>query len=461
VLEDDHVLTEPMGTERTFVIFGADGDLSKRLLLPGLAQLLRYDPERRVRLIGVGMTEFTAAEWVERVNEATDGLTSLAKQSRYIRMDATDEGDLSSLIEEVGSAAAYYFAVPPAVAFKACTVLQRLGLPAGSTLALEKPFGTDQRSAREFNALLDSFGEGVDAFRVDHFLGKATVLSIIALRFANRMLGAVWNSEQIESVDIVFDETLALEGRAGYYDHAGALRDMIQSHLLHIAALIAMEPPRTVASADLHSAMADVLEATRVWASEPVASSRRARYTAGVVGEEHVPDYSSEKGVDPANHTETLAEMKLQINTDRWRSVPFTLRSGKALGQLRTEIIVKLRASGALPEGFEGDVGPRYLRLGIETPSIDFDIMVNGADNPLTLEVAHLRATMGEGALGAYGEVLAGLLDGDPLLSVGARGAEACWRIVAPVLEAWAADRVPLDEYPAGSGGPASWSEPL
>ena len=448
-----------MEKQRTLVIFGADGDLSKRLLLPGLAQLLHYDGDRGVKLIGVGMSDFSAEEWSGRLHDAVgDGLKRFEQNSRYERMDATDADALGNLLRDIDGPATYYFAVPPAVAFAACEALATLDMAPASVLALEKPFGTDLDEAKRFNALLATFPKGVEAFRVDHFLGKTIVLSLIGLRLANRMMESVWNAGEIEKVEIVFDETLALEGRAGYYDKAGALRDMIQSHLLQVLALIGMEPPETLDYHDLHGRMAEVLEATRVWGSNAAESGRRARYTAGDLDSRHLPDYAAEKGVDPDRQTETLAEVTLQINTERWHGVPFVLRSGKALGQAHKQIIVHFRESERLPRGFSGKTGPRTLRMGIDTTTIALDLLVNDSDNALTLTVAELETTVGEGKLGAYGEVLAGLLDADPLLSVSGRAAEACWRIVTPVLEAWADGEVPLDTYPAGSAGPSEWT---
>ena len=451
-----------MATRRTFVILGADGDLAARLLLPGLGQLLMHDRRSKLTLVGVGRSALSDDEWRRRLRAALRAdeddplVASLEASARYRQADATSREDLQALFDELPGPVAIYFALPPSVAHAACETLAGMDVPPGTVLALEKPFGTDLESARSFNALLARLPDGVRVVRVDHFLGKTTVLALTGLRFANHMFESVWHRDHIERVEVVFDESLALEGRAGYYDRAGALRDMIQSHLLQVLALIAMEAPESVESEDMHRAMAEVLERTRVWGSDAAEASRRARYTAGSVGSRVFPDYAAEDGVEPSRETETLTEVTLQVNAERWHGVPFVLRSGKALGRDREEISITLREPSALPRGFSGEVR-RGLRIGMKPERIVLDVAVNRADDLLALRTVELASRSTEGRLGAYAEVLGGILDGDELLSVSGPMAEACWRIVTPILEAWEDDRVPLEEYPAGSRGPSSW----
>ncbi|WP_353810537.1 glucose-6-phosphate dehydrogenase [Agromyces sp. SYSU T00194] len=451
-----------MVTRRTFVILGADGDLAARLLLPGLGELLMFDRRKHLRVVGVGRSALGDDEWRARLRRSMRAdeddplVAELMASARYRQADATSRDDLQALFDDLPGPVAVYFALPPAVAHAACETLADMSVPDGTVLALEKPFGTDLESAREFNGLLARLPDGVQVVRVDHFLGKTTVLSVTGLRFANHMFESVWHRDHVERVEVVFDESLGLEGRAGYYDHAGALLDMVQSHLLQVLALIAMEPPPSVEPDAMHRAMADVLEQTRVWGSDATTATRRARYTAGSIGSRVMPDYAAEDGVDPANETETLTEVTLQVNSERWHGVPFVLRSGKAIGHEREEIVVTFREPTALPVGFAGDVR-RRLRIGMKPERITLDVAVNRADDLLGLRTVELSATTTEGRLGAYGEVLGGILDGDELLSVSGDMAEACWRIVTPIRAAWAEDRVPLEEYPAGSGGPSSW----
>ena len=231
-------------------------------------------------------------------------------------------------------------------------------------------------------------------FRVDHFLARSTVLNLLGVRFANRIFEPIWNNEHVESVDIVFDEPLTLEGRAGYYDKAGALVDMIQSHLLQVMALVAMNPIGEVSALDLREAKAAVLRATRVWGGDAASSSRRADYTAGTIDGREVPDYVKEPGVDPARHTETLAEVTLEIDSWRWAGVPFRLRSGKSVGVARKEVVVTFKPVPHLPTGLTGACEPDRLRLVMGPDAIALDVNVNGEDDPMTIDRVSLLAQL-------------------------------------------------------------------
>ena len=352
---------------------------------------------------------------------------------------------------------ALYFAVAPAIATKGCEALERIDLPEGIMLGLEKPFGSDEASAAALNELLARLVPEDQIYRIDHFMGRSTVLNVLGLRFANRVFEPVWSNEHIESVSIRYDETLGLEGRAGYYDHAGAMVDMIQSHLLQVLAVVAMDPPSTLNAVDFRDAKAAALRATRVLDEDAVAHSRRARYTAGAIGERKLPDYAAEHGVDPARDTETLAEVTFEVQTSRWAGVPFTLRSGKALTEKFSEIVLRFKAVSHLPHGFEGSTEPSVLRLSLGPDRMALELNLNGPGDPFHLDRGTLEAEFGEGEQRAYSEVLEGILDGDPTLSVRGDTAEQCWRIVQPVLDAWQRDDVPLEEYAAGSTGPSEW----
>ena len=453
-----------MTTDRidTLIILGAGGDLTSRLLLPGLASLLASDRGSEVQLVGVDRGELTDAAWHSRVSDAFASQQSdlgrrVAEKSVYLRGDATDADDLARVLATATGRTALYFALPPAVTILVVKALATIDLPKGIVFALEKPFGTDLATARALNRKLEKLVPEEQVFRVDHFLGKSTVLNLLGLRFANRIFEPLFSTQNVEKVEIVFDEQLALEGRAGYYDKAGALADMIQSHLLLVLALTAMEPPASIDADDLRGGMAQVLRATHVWDTKG-ASSRRAHYTAGTIDGRDLPAYTAEEGVDPSRHTETLAEVTLAIDNWRWAGVPFLLRSGKAIGEAKQEIIVTLRAVPHLPSGLHGPDGPAQLRISMKPATLALDLMVNGEDDPFELERVVLDTDLRSGELNAYGEVLAGLLDGDPTLSVRGDVAEECWRIIAPVVAAWKRGDVPLQGYAAGSGGPASWS---
>jgi len=451
-------------TERieTLIILGAGGDLTSRLLLPGLASLLASTRGESVHLIGVDRGEMTDAAWTSRVTDAFEAQksalgTSVAEASVYLQGDATNADDLQRAFAAATGRVALYFALPPAVTILVVKALAKLDLPKGIVFALEKPFGTDLATAKALNRRVEKLVPEEQVFRVDHFLGKSTVLNLLGLRFANRIIEPLFSASNVEKVEIVFDEQLALEGRAGYYDKAGALIDMIQSHLLLVLALTAMEPPASVDADDLRGGMAQLLRATRAWEKDGT-SSHRGRYTAGTIAGRELPAYTDEQGVDPELGTETLAEVVLAVDNWRWAGVPFVLRSGKAIGAARQEIVVTLRDVPHLPVGLHGPKGPVQLRISMKPATLELDLMVNGEDDPFELERVVLAADLGAGELSAYGEVLAGLLDGDPTLSVRGDVAEECWRILAPIVAAWKRGDVPLDGYAAGSTGPTSWS---
>ena len=460
---------------RTLLILGASGDLAGRLLLPGLGRLLAAGRAEDLELVGSGAEEWDDQRWRDRLSGAfavapsievppweriapapeepgRDTLRRLERESVYIPADVTKAADLQQLLDRCDGPIAIYFALPPAVTVKACVALAECGVPPGTRLVMEKPYGSSLSSARELNELVTRIVPEDHVHRIDHFLGKSTVLNLLGLRFANRIFEPLWNASNIDSIEIVYDENLGLEDRARYYDAAGALRDMIQSHLLQVLALAAMDPPATMGERDVRGRIAEVLRATR--AGDPQQHSRRARYTAGRIGDRDLPAYATESGVDPERETETLAEMTCFVDSWRWSGVPFHLRSGKGVGTPRKEMIVTFKPVPHLPTGFLGTSTPARLRVGLGPDCLDLEIDVNGSGDPWTLDRVVLSTAFGTGELPAYGEVLAGVLEGDPLLSVRGDAVEELWRIVAPVLAAWEAGEVPLEEYPAGTAGP-------
>ena len=452
-------------TDVTLVIFGASGDLTHRLLLPGLGTLLNASGRYRVTLIGAAVDELPADRWVEIVGAALASagtrppkIDEIVERTRYERLDVTDPAAIGPFVAALPAHSVLYFALPPAVTLRACEALVGVPLPEGLKLALEKPFGTGRDSARAANELLAKLVPERQIFRVDHYLGKATVLNILGLRFTNRMLQPVWNAEHIDSVQIVVDESLALEGRAGYYDRNGALKDMIQSHLLQVMAMTAMEEVSSLDELEVRDLVVHTLRATHLWTDDPVTSSRRGRYVAGHVGERAVPSYVDEDGVEEARKTETLAEIDLRIDNSRWAGVKFTLRSGKALGDERNGITVVFKPVAHVPAGFTGTAPSNVLLIGMKPQTIALQLSTNGAGDKFELEETVLASDLGDSELRPYGEILEFLFAGNPILSVRGDVAEECWRIVAPVLDAWAEDRVPLEDYRAGSAGPAAFA---
>jgi glucose-6-phosphate 1-dehydrogenase len=269
-----------------------------------------------------------------------------------------------------------------------------------------------------------------------------TVQNLLALRWHDPILAAVWDAEHVEQVQVRWEEDLALEGRAGYYDQAGALKDVMQNHMLQVLCVLAMEPPAGPGERELRNAKVATLRATRAPDPDAAASrTRRARYSAGQLGDRTVPAYVDEEGVDRNRATETFAEVVLEIDNPRWRGTRFVLRAGKALRVRRKEVVVRFRAT-------KPDHSPGYLRVGIDGPR-NVMLQLSGLA-PMTLAGPPPASTVPP-----YGHVLLNLLDGGSTLSVRGDEAEQAWRVVEPVLDAWRELRVPLEEYPAGSNGPS------
>ena len=457
------------------LILGASGDLTKRLLLPGIGSLIvGGDPSDLhlldgLKVIGSGRSD-RSDEWhdtvtaaFEQVGAKGDVADAIVTSTKYLRADPTSADDWKPLLAEVEGDLVVYFALPPSIVVKVAGILQDLELPEHTVLALEKPFGDDADSAIALNAELVKVVPEGRIHRVDHFLGQRAALAMLATRFNNRLLESSWNADQIEKVEIVYDEKLGLEGRAGYYDTAGALRDMLQSHLLQVLAVTTCEAPAGLDPEHLRDSLASVLAVTRPWTGAPVfpntdGPSRRARYTAGEVDGEQVPDYAAEKGVDPANETETLAEIALEVDNARWAGVPFVLRSGKSIGDPANEIRVTYRPVRFRPDGQSGDGSAEVLRFGFKPPRIELRFTSGGGDMPFELEPVEVSGALPKSPVTEYGEVVRGVLGDDPTLSIRGDVAVQCWRIVQPILDAWKHGEVSLDEYTAGSGGPDSWS---
>jgi glucose-6-phosphate 1-dehydrogenase len=445
-------------------IFGATGDLTARYLLPGLAALRaagRLGGD--FQLAAAGREGWDSAEFREwaahQLSRHAGQLPAAAREAivaaaHYQRADVTDPAGVAAVIAGTGPVAAY-LALPPAVFPAAVAALHDAGLPPGSRIVLEKPFGEDLHSAVELNRLLAGTVAEQATFRVDHFLAMTTVRNVLGTRLANRVLEPIWNAAHIAEVHITWEESLALEGRAGYYDGAGALKDMLQNHLLQLLCLVAMEPPLSLGERDLRDRKMDVLRSVRpLTGADVAASTRRGRYTAGQARGRPVPAYADEEGVDPARGTETFAEVALQLDNWRWPGTIFRLRTGKALGRDRKEVAVRFRDVPHLPFGSDRPQLPNVLRFGLEEPeTLTLELAGLGA-GPGTLAPLSLTTALDPPVLPAYGRLLLDVLNGDAALSIRGDEAEQSWRVFTPVLEAWSKDLVPLAEYPAGSAGP-------
>jgi len=446
------------------IILGASGDLTSHKLIPALAQLREKGQlPTGLTVVGVARHDWDTEAFRRHARGGLErhaaGVGSSSRDAllghlEYHRADVTDPGQVARALGQVDEPVVAYLALPPSVFPPAIEGLANIGLPEGSRVVVEKPFGDDLASAQALNRLLHRAFPERAVFRIDHFLHKQTIQNVLGLRFANRVFELLWNRDQVERVEIVWDETLTLEGRASYYDHAGALRDMIQNHLLQLLCLVGMEPPLTLNERDLRDRKVDVLRAVRRLSPEEVERlTVRARYTAGRVGDRDVPSYADEEGIDPERDTDTFAQVTLFIDNWRWAGVPFVLRTGKALARERREIAVRFRPAPHL--AFEAhEPRPNVLRFQIDPDRLAFGMNINGPGDPFDLEHVELDAEFAPQDLPAYGRLLLSVLEGDCTLSIRADEAEESWRIVGPILDAWAAGKVPLLEYPAGSAGP-------
>ncbi|RLY93962.1 glucose-6-phosphate dehydrogenase [Kocuria tytonicola] len=469
-----------MDNIRTLVILGASGDLTARLLLPGLGSLLAMQPEREITVIGSARDDFPgplgpdddvrAETWEETVAKAFASVAATGpavdhtrENTHWVSCDVTEAADLEKLLGDVVGPVCLYFALAPAITKKACAALAELdSLPEDLYLALEKPVGTDLGSARALNAQVSQLVDEEHTFRVDHFLGMPGVLDIVGLRFANRLFEPVWDRRHIESIEIVFDETLALEGRGEFYDSTGAARDMLQSHLLQVMALTMMDPPSRFDAVEVPANTAHILRATRLWDEESATHAAehpgitpvvRGRYTAGTVGGHEVPDYAREQDVDPNRETETFVQVTLEVDTWRWNGVPVTLRSGKAIGNPAQHIRVTFRRPPHEYAGWPHPTAPNALTVGFEEEHVQLETNVGSPFDSRGMNRLTLSSGVPEPGLTAYGSVMRWILDGDPTFTVRADATEEGWRIINLIQHAYDTC-APLQEYPAGSEGP-------
>lgn len=450
---------------RRLVILGATGDLTGRYLLVAIAELAAagFLPDD-LAIVGVAREEWDTATFrrhaAERLARHAPELPALAcvglaDRLSYVAGDVADPAVLSAAFGPDAGRSLAYLALPPSVFGPAIEAFAAIGGSGGSTVIVEKPFGTDLTSAKALNELLHRHFPEEAVFRMDHFLGKQTVQNILGVRFANPLFQPAWNREHVVGVDIVWDETVALEGRAGYYDRTGALRDMIQNHLLQLLCLVAMERPEALNAKDLRDRKVELLRTVRrLTPAEVSGGSTRARYGAGAIGDRRFSDYADEAGVDPAHGTETFAEVTLFVDSDRWHGVPFRLRTGKALAADRREITIRFRPPRDPVFGYEGEPPVNRLVFQMNPDRMVLDLALNGAGDPFCLEPAELELTLAVQDLSAYARLLVEALDGDPALAIRGDEAEECWRIVEPIVAEWGKGSPPLLCYPAGSGGP-------
>ena len=470
------------------IIFGATGDLAQRKLLPAIYNLAHEGqlPER-FEVIGVGRrthededfrdTVIASIERYSRRRPDPSVLEGLLEDSRYVQGSFDDDEiyvelaqTLRGFDEQAGRKLdrVFYLSTAPEFFPLIAAKLGEAGLAetegVETRIVIEKPFGYDLASARRLNAqLLEVFDEQ-QIFRIDHYLGKETVQNLMALRFANALFEPVWNRNYIDSVQITAAEDIGIGGRAGYYERAGALRDLVQNHMLQLLALLAMEPPTAFTADRVRDEKLKVLEAIVPPAVEMVPDMTvRAQYTSGVVAGVRVPGYHDEPGVAPDSRTPTYAALRLNVSNWRWAGVPFYLRTGKRLARKLTEIAVILKPVPHVAFQTFGSVGIQANQIVFtlqpdEGVSVSIGAKIPGSRmriRPVSMEFRYGTSFVSESPE-AYGRLILDAMRGDPLLFTRNDEIEALWGIIDPILDAWEQDTTsPVAQYASGSTGPA------
>ncbi len=446
------------------VLFGASGDLTSRLLLPAIAQLGEDDLlPPGLTIVGSDIADWSTGEFREHIagKLREHATVPSATRDRVVSMltfepaDVTRPEDVRRVIGDDHPNTLVYLALPPSLLTKALPALAATRLGPEDAVAVEKPFGTDLASAHHLNEILRIQLPEPTIFRIDHFLSDELVRRVIVLRFLNRVFEPVLNAVHVDRVDISWLESLTLEGRASYYDGAGALKDMVQNHLMEAMALVLMERPARVDADSFRAVRVEALRAVATPSAERMRSDAiRARYTAGTIGTRQVPAYVDEPGVDPSRQTETYASLTLVPHSPRWDGVPFTLRSGKALETDSAEIAIHFRPLPRYLTDLFAGVEPNVLRIGLMEPYVRVTATLNGPEQ--TAENQELEARSTPPRFSAYAHLIEEMLKGDPRLFIRGDEAEEAWRIIDPVMAAWAAGEVPMQEYAAGTAPPAA-----
>jgi glucose-6-phosphate 1-dehydrogenase len=487
----ENPLLEGLRTRRApepcaLTIFGASGDLTQRKLFPALYALaVRNLLPEQFAVVGVARTEMSTDEFRERMRQAVvehcrDELRAeiweeLAAGIRYVGADLVDAQEDREVIETLnevdqtrGTAGnrVYYLAVPPSAIESILIQMGPQRATGGWTrVIVEKPFGHDLESARRLNEVVTTYFDETEIFRIDHYLGKETVQNMLVLRFANGIFEPIWNRQFVDHVQITVAESLGIEGRAGFYEQSGAIRDIVQNHMLQLVALTAMEPPIDFTAESVRNEKVKVLRAMHTPGPKHVV---RGQYGPGFIEGEEVPGYREEESVAPDSVTETYVAAKVFVDNWRWADTPFYIRTGKRLPRRETTIAIQFKRAPHPP--FEVDaeeaLRPNVLLVHIQ-PDEGVSLAI-GAKVPgqgLTIRTVHMDFLYGGAFRGglpeAYERLILDCLLGDATLFTRADEVEEQWAIVDAMVAPWKRDRPNFPNYAAGTWGPASADELL
>jgi glucose-6-phosphate 1-dehydrogenase len=467
------------------VIFGASGDLTKRKLIPALYKLFCENmlPEK-FAILGVSRTNMTDTKFRENMTEflPEDGININFLNTLYYQQLATaDETDypnlksrLNTIREKLNTPPNYifYLSTPPSlyeiIPKNLCSVKLNDISDGFKRLIVEKPFGTDLESAKQLNHNLLNYFEEQQIYRIDHYLGKETVQNLLVTRFSNGIYEPVWNRSFIERVEISSAESLGVEDRGGYYDNSGALRDMVQNHLLQLVGLVAMEPPVTVEADAIRNEVLKVFQSLRPLKKEDIKENViRGQYTESHVSGKLINGYREEPNVDNNSRTETFVAMKFLIDNWRWSGVPFYIRTGKKLPTRVTEVVITFRPTPHHLFSEEGSVSQvtnqliiriqpdegMLLKFGMKEPGVGFRVKPVNMDFHYS-ELADIKLPT------AYQRLLLDCMQGDATLYSRGDAVEAAWSFVQPILDEWKnSENIPIYGYPAGTWGPRESDE--
>jgi glucose-6-phosphate 1-dehydrogenase len=469
----------------TFVLFGATGDLAKRKIFPALYNLfLDQKLPKAISIIGLGRRELSQLEFQEKVSESimtfsrrlehkNDDMDGFLDTFRYMPLDINNTDDYRNLLTlvkqreeelEIEENRMFYLSVAPEF-FDIISLNIKdsgLGVTKGwKRLMIEKPFGHDLQTARELNEKLSQAFEENEIYRIDHYLGKPMVQNLEALEFANPVLQSIWNKEHIANVQITASETVGVETRAGYYDQAGAIRDMVQNHMLQVLMMTAMSLPKKINAWEIRNEKRKVMEALRSIKKEDVKKDIvRGQYISGIMDGRPVPSYKDEPGVNPSSQTDTFVAARLWIDNSFWSGVPFYLRTGKRMKEKSTRIVIEFKNGVNNPyKNNDHAAVPNLLIIEI-SPGENVSLQLN-SKNPLNgkIEPVKINFSCEQTIVGipeAYERLIYDAFIGDSTFFAHWKEVELSWEWVQPILDAFEENLVPLHEYHSGSYGPSA-----